>query len=62
MHTPPPAAPAAQPAAPVSPPETVSLEDLNAAAAARERDDAAWCTHALLQRPPHPDPPARAAL
>jgi len=44
----PPAAPLAAQPAPLSPRETVSLEDLNAAAAARERDDEAWCTRALL--------------
>ena len=41
-------APPAAPSPPLSPREAVSLEDLNAAAAARERDDEAWCTRALL--------------
>jgi len=41
---------------PPSPREAVSLDDLNAAAAARERDDADWCTRALLHRPSPPAP------
>jgi len=66
MDTPHPARPAAQPdplpappaaqSTPLSPREAVSLDDLNAAAAARERDDADWCTHALLHRPSPPAP------
>jgi len=60
MDTPHPARPAAQPdplpAPPLSPREAVSLEDLNAAAAARERDDADWCTRALLHCPSPPAP------
>ncbi len=70
MDTPHPARPAAQPAplpaplpappaapsTPRPPREAVSLDDLNAAAAARERDDADWCTHALLHRPSPPAP------
>jgi len=62
MDTPHPPPPAAQPdplPAPLpaqhdalSPPETVSLDDLNAAAAGRERDDEAWYTRALRRRTP----------
>jgi len=74
MDTPHPARPAAQPdplpappaaqSTPLSPREAVSLDDLNAAAAARERDDADWCTRALLRRsspPPALPRPARPA-
>ncbi len=66
MDTPHPARPAAQPAplpapaaaqsTPLPPPEAVSLDDLNNAAAARERADETWYTRALLRRPDRPSP------
>jgi len=49
-------APLAAPSTPLSPPEAVSLDDLNAAAAARERADETWYTRALLPRPDRPLP------
>jgi len=42
--------PPAAPSTPPSPRAAVSLDDLNTAAAARERDDEDWYTRALLHR------------
>jgi len=78
MHTPPPthataqpdptaqpgpipASPAAPPT-PLSPPETASLAEITADAAARDRDEEAWCTRELIRRRTHPTPPAHPRL
>ncbi len=56
-----PASPAAPPptaSTPLAPPATVSLAELTADAAARDRDEDAWCTRELIRRRTHPTPPA----
>ena len=53
-----PAAPSATASTPLVPPETVSLADLTADAAARDRDEDAWCTRELIRHRTHPTPPA----
>ncbi len=62
-----PASPAAPPApsappttasTPLAPSETVSLAEITADAAARDRDEDAWCTRELIRRRTHPTPPA----
>jgi len=53
-----PAAPSATASTPLAPPETVSLAELTADAAARDRDEDAWCTRELIRRRTHPTPPA----
>ena len=52
-----PASPAAPPptaSTPLAPPATVSLAELTADAAARDRDEDAWCTRELIRRRTHP--------
>jgi len=56
-----PASPAAPPttaSTPLAPSETVSLAELTADAAARDREEDAWCTRELIRRRTHPTPPA----